>query len=109
MAIAPDGSTPSASTGASIDSEGITIRTGAGKRAARLDRDDVRVARQESILGGEARAVQTRFLGPRDDGVDVMRRSLVPETEEQEDDEGASGQVVSRAHADLVARDLGGG
>ena len=80
---------------------------GSGKRAARLDRDDVRVPRQEPVLGGEARAVQARFLGPREERVDVVRRSFVPKRQEHRDDQRASGDVVGGAHADLVPRDLG--
>jgi len=38
-----------------------------------------------------------------------VRRALVPKADEHLDDERASGQVVGRAHPDLVAGDLGGG
>ena len=76
--------------------------------AARLDRDDVRIARDERVLGRKARAVQAGLLGAREERVGVVRPLVVAKRGERAHRERAAGEVVGRGHADLVPLDLDG-
>ena len=74
--------------------------------AARLDGHDECVARDESVLGRKTRAVKPGLLRSREDSVHVVRPRLVLQREKRADDQRAAGQVVRRAHTDLVPGDL---
>ena len=75
----------------------------AWQRAARLHRHHIRLARDEPLLGGEARSVEAGLLGAREHRVDVVRPLILRERDKGADDERAPREVVGRAKAQLVA------
>ena len=76
------------------------------ERAARLERHDDRVLRQQAVLRDEARTIQPRLLAAREHRVHVVRARIVTQRREREDDDGRESEIVRGAQMQLVAARL---